>query len=208
MPFSSRIMSMPATWMRTPLGGTMPAAWRWKCSQEVISRRGMTPSLQDLLVAVDVVEVALEGLDPLGDAALQPRPLGGRDDPWDQVQRKRPLLAGQRERDALVAERPAQRLGAGLELGGVRRRELGVNALVRAADIALTVEHLVEGLAVTAGGVVAVEDALVVLRRPRLAARLPPRLDGHSSKGHVAMLHHIRRFCRPSASALGECTPD
>ena len=119
--------------------------------------------VQDLLIAVDVVEVALEGFDALGDAALQPRPLGGRDHPWDQVQRKRPLLAGQRKRDALIAEGTAERLGAGLEVGSIRRRELGVDALIRTADIALTVEHLIEGVQVGARAVVAVEDALIAL---------------------------------------------
>ena len=194
---------MPATWMRTPLGGTMPAAWRWKCSQEVTSRRGMTPSLQDLLVAVDVVEVALEGLDPLGDAALQPRPLGGRDHPRDQVQRKRPLLTGQRERDALIAECPAQRLGARFEVGGIRRRKLGVDALVRAADVALSVEHLIEGLAVTAAGRCSRRRCARSAATAAFAARLPPGLDGHGSKGHSAMLPHTRRFCRPQASRFG-----
>jgi hypothetical protein len=35
---------MPETWMRTPLGGEMPAACRWKCAHDVISLRGSTPS--------------------------------------------------------------------------------------------------------------------------------------------------------------------
>ncbi len=89
---------------------------------------------QDLLVAVDVVEICLEGLDALGDATLQPRPLGGRDDSRDLVQRKRPLLTGQRERDALVDECPAQRLGAVVEVGGIRRRQLAIDALVRVRE--------------------------------------------------------------------------
>ena len=101
---------------------------------------------QDLLLAVDVVEVHLQRLDPLLDAALEPGPLGRRDHPRHQVQRERALLAGQRERDALVDERAAERVGAGFELGGVGRGKLGVDALVGAADVALAVEHLVEGL--------------------------------------------------------------
>ena len=63
-----------------------------KVLAEVITRRGMTPSLR-IPVAVDVVEVELEGLDPLGDARRNRGPLGARDDPWHQVQRERPLLA-------------------------------------------------------------------------------------------------------------------
>ena len=34
------------------------------------------PVAQDFLLAVDVVEVVLQGLDPLRDASLEPRPLG------------------------------------------------------------------------------------------------------------------------------------
>jgi hypothetical protein len=34
------------------------------------------PVAQDFLLAVDVVQVVLQGLDPLRDAALEPRPLG------------------------------------------------------------------------------------------------------------------------------------
>ncbi len=157
--------------MRTPLGGTIPAAWRWKCSQEVTRRRGNDPVLQDLLLAVDVVEVHLESFDALGDASLQSRPFGGRDHPWHEVERERPLLTRQREGDALVGERAAKRLGAGRQFRGVRGRELAVDALVRAADVALSVEHLVEGLGVGPGFVVATEDVLEMSGRrlPRLA---------------------------------------
>ena len=87
-----------------------------------------------------------------------------------EVQRKRPLLAGQRERDALVDERAAQRVGAGLQLRGVGRGKLGEDALVRAADVALGVEHLVEGLRIAAQAVVAVEDAVVPFGRLRVGA--------------------------------------
>ncbi len=43
-PCSSRIRSMPDTWMRTPLALSTPAAARWKCAEEVIRPAGMTPS--------------------------------------------------------------------------------------------------------------------------------------------------------------------
>ena len=76
---------MPATWMRTPLGGTMPDS----LAVEVLAGSDQPARdhavAQDLLVAVDVVEVHLEGFDALGDAALQPCPLGGRDDARDLV---------------------------------------------------------------------------------------------------------------------------
>ncbi len=130
------------------------------------------PVVEDFLVAVDVVEVHLERLDPLGDAAFEPGPLGGRDDPRHQVQRKGPLLARQREGDALVEERARERFGASLELRGVRRREFGVDALVGATNGALGVEHLVEGHVVGVRGcVVSAENPL----RTR-SAKTPPGL--------------------------------
>lgn len=85
---------------------------------------------QDLLFAVDVLEVHLQGLNALFDALLQPRPLSRRDHTRHQVQRQRAFLPGQREGDALVDEGPVERVGAGLQFGGVRRGEFGVDALV------------------------------------------------------------------------------
>ena len=35
---------MPATWMRTPLALSIPAAWRWKWFEELMRAAGMTPS--------------------------------------------------------------------------------------------------------------------------------------------------------------------
>src|SRR5271170_8251754 len=160
---------------------------------------------QDLLVAVDVVEVGLEGLDALGDATLQPRPLGGRDDSRDLVQRKRPLLTGQRERDALVDKGPAQRLGAVVEVGGILRRQLSVDALIGSADVALSVEHLVESFRVaTTRGVIAVKDLFI--ERLRLAALLPFGFSRQGSKGHCAMLHQIVQLRRSGVFALGNAS--
>jgi hypothetical protein len=141
--------------------------------------------VQDFLIAVDVVEIQLEGLDPLGDAALQPAPLGGRDHAWHQVERERPLLTRQRKRDALVDERAAQRVGAGLQLGSVGGRELGVDALVRTADGALGVEHLIEGHRIGVRRVVSAEDALGArVRTPGSAARSPPGFLRPARKTH------------------------
>ena len=61
---------------------------------------------QDLAGAVHVGEEALERQHPLAHARLDPDPLRLVDDPRHEVERERPLLTGERERDALVAERP------------------------------------------------------------------------------------------------------
>ena len=157
---------------------------------------------QDLLLAVDVVEVHLQRLHPLRDARLEARPLGRGDHPRHQVERERTFLARQRERDALVDEGAAERVGARFELGGVRRGELGEDALVGPADVALRVEHLVEGLGVAAQIVVAVEDPVVACGAAAELVR-----DGRAvSGGNVRrltldMLPHTTRFGRPVASA-------
>ena len=119
------------------------------------------PVAQDLLLAVDVVEVHLQGLHALTDAALEPGPLGRRDDPRDEIQREGSLLPRQRERDALVDEGAAQCVGAGLEVRNIGRAQLLVDALVGAAHVAVGVEHLVERLGVRTEPVVSAENALV-----------------------------------------------
>ena len=158
---------------------------------------------QDLLLAVDVVEVMLERLDPLGDAALEPRPLGRGDHPRDEVQRKRPLLAGQRERDALVDEGAAERVGAGFQLRGIGRGKLGEDALVRSADVALGVEHLVEGLRVATEPVVAVEDAVVPFGRPPVCAGRSRGLRWQGSKGHPSHAAPLEPFRQASGPRFG-----
>ena len=62
---------MPATWMRTPLGGTMPGG----LAMEVLAR-GDQPLrdhliAQDVLLAVDVGQEQLQRGDPLFDPALE-----------------------------------------------------------------------------------------------------------------------------------------
>ena len=153
---------MPATWMRTPLGGTSPAAARWKCSQLVTSRRGTHAVADDLGVAVDVGEEHLQRLDALHDAALQLRPLRRADHPGHDVERERPLLARERERDALVDVGAVQRLGAHLEVGHRRGRDRLVQGPVRRADAAVGREHLVPG-----AGVGPVRGEIVVEQRRR-----------------------------------------
>ncbi|CAN5233345.1 hypothetical protein BH20ACT16_BH20ACT16_12440 [soil metagenome] len=97
------------------------------------------PRADDLASVVDVVDEAVQRADALGDAALDLRPLVGRQDPRHEVQRhraleRRPVLARRVERDPLldedrVASPPGggklfgpERLQAGCERGGVRSR--------------------------------------------------------------------------------------
>jgi hypothetical protein len=136
---------------------------------EMLARRDEPPRdhrvAKDVLLAVDVVEIHLQRLDPLRDAALQPRPFGGGDHAGNEVERKRPLLAGQRKRDALVDESAAERVGAGGQLGRVGRRQLGVNALVGGPHGVGVVEHLVERRRVGPAFAVTVEDSVELLQR-------------------------------------------
>ena len=100
---------------------------------------------QDLPGPVDVGEEHLQGPDPLGDTGLDDLPLGGVDDPRDEVHRQRPLAARERERDALGAQvrvaqpRPAE------QLVGPERLERPRQPLAAGADLAVGVVHLVPG---------------------------------------------------------------
>ncbi len=162
------------------------------------------PVAQDLLVAVDVVEVGLQRGDALFDAAFQPGPFGGRDHPGHQVQRERALLAVQREGDALIGEGPVQRLGARRQFGGVRRRQFLVDPLVRSADRALGIEHLVERVGVGAAFGVAVEDGRGLLGGAR--TRLSFALAGHSANAHRS--HAAPRgLFRQAGWAIGSADP-
>ena len=161
------------------------------------------PVAQDLLFAVDVVEVGLERLDPLGDSLLEPGPLRRGDHPRDEIKREWPLLAGQGERDALIDEGTPQRVGAGRQLRGVRWCQLGEYALVGATNVALGVEHLVKGLRIAAQAVVAAENPSW---RTGFGERV--RDDCVVSAGSVRrltidMLHQLRRFGRPESVILG-----
>ena len=68
--------------------------------------------------AVHVGEERLERLDPLPHAALDRLPARVVDDPRHDVERERPLLAADVERDALVEVGAGQRVDAGPQLLG------------------------------------------------------------------------------------------
>ena len=101
---------------------------------------GHDPLADDLAPVVDVVDERVQRPQPLRQPALDRLPLGRRDDPWHEVERKRPVLdsgtvgAGDREGDPLLAEdlvaaaaeidhrQPPDRVEGGDQLGGVRAR--------------------------------------------------------------------------------------
>ena len=99
---------------------TVGRGYAHRLTVEVVARGDQParddPVAQDLLFAVDVVEVGLQRLDPLGDPLLEPGPLRRGDHPRNEIEGERPLLAGQGERDALVDEGTPQRLGPGRQL--------------------------------------------------------------------------------------------
>ena len=71
---------------------------------------------EDLARPVHVGEERLERQHPLAHARLDHRPLVGVDDAGHEVERERPLLARERERDALVVERAVTGRAARLEV--------------------------------------------------------------------------------------------
>jgi len=96
--------------------------------------------------AVDVFEERLEHPDPLADAVGYEVPLGGVDDPGDEVGGHRPFLAGVVVGDAAVGEHARQLVGAVPQLGRVHRLEDGDQRVVGRTGLARGREHLVPGL--------------------------------------------------------------
>ncbi len=102
------------------------------------------PVAHGVLRSVHVGEEPLERAHPLRDARLDHAPVGCRDDPRHGVERERPLLAGEVERDALREVRARQRIGATAQLLLRHPRERRVELAVRLAHLAgLGGEHLV-----------------------------------------------------------------
>ncbi len=126
-----------------------------------VPRRRLDQPLRDdaladggVLADVEVLEEQVERADALGEAALQVVPLGGRDEPRDQVERPRPLRAGllavDRERDALAAQDALdERRATGHVLRGQRVQSLE-QALVVGSRAVLG-QHLAEALWHVAG---------------------------------------------------------
>ena len=116
--------------------------------------------------AVDVGQEQVERLHPLAHAGLDHRPVGGRDQPRDHVERQdavdRVAVAVDREGDALVVELGLGRPGALRQLGQPERVEPGADQLPMRA-----LRDTVPQLAEVAGRVVAGE------RARRLASEAP-----------------------------------
>jgi hypothetical protein len=98
---------------------------------------------EHLARAVHVGQERLERPDALCHADLDRPPLRGRDDPGHDVQREGPFDAFERERDALIEERPGQHLGAYAQLSAGQGLERSVQRLVALAGHAELAEHLV-----------------------------------------------------------------
>ena len=135
-PSSSRIRSTPLTCTRTPLAGSMPAASRWKWALVRTSRRGTTPSASTWPGAVDVGQEPLQRLHPLPHRPGDGVPLDRVEDPRDQVERERALLARVGEGHAPVGEDPGELVGPGPQIGHGQRLERGEERLVRRARLA------------------------------------------------------------------------
>ena len=124
--------------------GSMPCTGAVEVRGRGDQSAGDDAVLEALARPVDVGEERLEGLDPLHDAGLDDLPLRPVDDPGDQVERERPLLARQRERDALVAEPAVTGRAAALEvLVGERLQRVVQSDRAAGRGTAGALEHLV-----------------------------------------------------------------
>jgi len=106
----------------------------------VVVRRGHDNPSRDHTVgerpalAVDVCEERFQGTDALGDAGLDLSPFVSEQDPRDDVERERPLLATDVERHALVDEARLEVVGARADLLGLELGELTEHRAVGDAD--------------------------------------------------------------------------
>jgi hypothetical protein len=95
------------------------AIWRGEVSRFTVEMRrgkdepaGQHPVSEYLLGPINVRQESLEGTHALGHAALDDQPFIGRDDPRDEVEGERPLLARQGKSYPLVPEAPVTRQAA------------------------------------------------------------------------------------------------
>ena len=135
-------------WHQTPPGGFRPTHCFRKLLAVPTMLGGDDAVLDDLLVVVDVVDEQVQRADPLLEAALDPVPFGGRDDPRDDVERKDPLGAGavavDVERDPHVQQRALGRLLAAQQLAVRHRLDQLDQRPGGRSRLAAGLEHLVE----------------------------------------------------------------
>ena len=124
---------------------------------------------------VHVVEEALQRLDALLDAGLDPRPLVHLDHAGEDVERERALLAADVEGDALVEVAVLERVDPAVDLVRAHLLQRPAQPGVRRAQV-VAVEHLVVRL--THGVAVAREH---LVHSPTLAITGCPARDPHPS---------------------------
>jgi hypothetical protein len=103
------------------------------------------PVGHDALLAVDVVQEALQGPDPLLHAALDDVPLAGGDHPGHDVEREGTLLPREVEGHAPVQEGAGHGVGAGVDVAERQVVEDPADAVVAGTDLPLRRVHLVVG---------------------------------------------------------------
>ena len=113
-PRASRTRSLPTMWMYWSCGHVDPDHLAPEVPRQHDQPARHDPSSQDLLLVVDVVDEEVERADALLQPRLDDRPLVGRDEARDQVERQDalgPLLrvGVDGERDAVVQERAVRR---------------------------------------------------------------------------------------------------
>ncbi len=154
---------------------------------KVRRRRDQLPrddaGFEHLAGAVHVGEKRLERAHPLGDAALDDRPLVGGDDAGHEVEGKRSLLARQAKGDALVAEAAVAGSASLGELVVGEQAECFVQRRVRIAGRVTTAEHLVKR-----------EVQLVALEEITHARSLSSRVQYPGRRNDVVMTAKLPRM--------------
>ena len=116
---------------------------------EVLGREHQPPRQhavgEDLARPVHVGEEGLQGQHPLAHPQRDVVPLDRVDDPRDQVQRERALLARVVKGHAPVGEAPGHLVGPVPQFARVQRLQRGEHGLIGRARLAGPLEHLVPG---------------------------------------------------------------
>ena len=136
---------MPATWMRTPLGGVEPVGGAHEPRRAGDHLVRDQPVADDPGRAVDVGQERLEGADPLGDPLGDLRPLAGREDAGHHVEGEGSLFTVEVEGHALVHEGPGEPGGPGRDVVGSHLGQRGRHPGIGRPGRPVAADHLVEG---------------------------------------------------------------